>query len=143
MSSRYETPVRDQETPEFPEISQFPALKNNQQLSAVQEKITKLKVDLEMERLEFKKFRKEIQEKCSHSNCKNNLEENKTPFGTQVLTSKTCNECGFTWYKPHGTKEEICESCWGEMEDLGREPGQGGGTFHYECKKCHHHVTST
>lgn len=85
-----------------------------------------------------------LQDSCTHTMRKVYEYPNKIFDSDKgAVIAKECTECGFIIEKPKGSAENICESCWGQMEYKGREPGQGGGTHYYECTQCHRTHTST
>lgn len=124
-------------------VNEYPLLADNTAVQALLNKImTEKSILWNLEKdlgIEIGK----IQQNCPHE--KFSLEKGKHQWmsGNNNLLSKTCTQCGFKPDKPKGSSEKVCDKCWGEMEYQEREPGQGGGTHHYECKNCHHYHTST
>lgn len=120
-----------------------PLLEGDAELQLLLGELNQKKESLSFTQKEVDKRTQQIQESCPHPNFTEERSKKDSWDGINMLVSKTCTECGSKQMRPEGSSYKVCENCWGEMEYLGREAGQGGGVQHYECKKCHHHHTHT
>jgi hypothetical protein len=120
-----------------------PLLENNVELQLLLQQLSQKKESLSATQTAVDTKIKEIQQACTHPTFAEERSKKDSWDGINMLVAKTCTECGIKFTKPDKSSWVICENCWGPMEHLGREAGQGGGVQHYECKNCHHHHTHT
>lgn len=127
------------------EAFQFPLLLKDPDVKKLYEGIMKSMLEINNAKFQLDKRIEEIRGKCTHVKTTEKREDTRGRnwLAFKPLTSKICTDCGLTILRPKGKPSEICENCWGPMEYLGQQPGQGEHISHYECKMCGHHHTET
>lgn len=120
-----------------------PLLEENVELQLLLKELSQQKETLSLKQKEVDEKTQQIQQTCTHPKFIEERSKKDSWDGINMLVSKTCTECGLKQVRPEGNSYTVCENCWGPMKYEGREPGQGGGTQHYQCEKCHHHHTHT
>lgn len=127
----------------FKEDQLPPKLQNNEEYQELFKDICSDRILLAAKESSLCTLAEKIQATCGHPKFIEERSKKDSWDGINMLVSKTCTECGLKKVRPQGSSYVICENCWGPMEYKGREPGQGGGTQHYECRSCGHHHTHT
>ncbi len=123
-------------------LSKFPLLGNDELFKRMFFEVGVTEADLFQKTTSLDNAIFEIQKNCPHEKFEEKWDKERYQKD-RTLLSKTCTACGLTKGKPQGSEYQICPNCWGKMKYEGYEPGQGGGTRHYECTVCHHHTSHT
>ena len=121
----------------------LPLLEADTELQVLLKELDQQQESLSLKQREVDEKIQGIQQSCTHPGFTEERTRKDSYDEINMLISKTCKDCGLKLLKPEGEPYKVCENCWGPMKYDGYEPGQGGGTRHYECESCKHESSHT